>query len=110
MGIFNFVTNPMFLQKLPRMGVYNSKPRVSRSKSSQREVENYVIFFLTEREQCGEIFSEGALLLPCAYWSKQWRVEEKTTLNELNKYASTCMAQTRVWADLTVDYFTRRAF
>ena len=31
-------------------------------------------------------------------------------LYELNKYASTCMAQTRVWADLTVDYFTRLAF
>ena len=30
-------------------GVYKPKPRVWGSKSSQREVENYVIFFLTER-------------------------------------------------------------
>lgn len=42
--------------------------------------------------------------------SKQWRVEEKTTLFNKQQNALTCKAQASVWADLTADYFIGRAF
>ena len=90
-------------------GVYKPKPRVWGSKSSQREVENYVIFFLTERGTMrSNIFRMSTLVT--MRLSKQWRVEEKTTLFNKQQNALTCKAQASVWADLTADYFIGRAF
>ena len=124
-GNFNFVPNSTIFQKLPRIfRVFTTQTTCFRIEvKPERSRKLCHIFSHRTGTMWWNIFRRSTLVTMHLSFLQigvnhvelkkklPYDMSDKIKLlYELNKYASTCMAQTRVWADLTVDYFTRLAF